>query len=249
MRSPLLSIIIPAYNEAERLPPSLEAVRSFVEKQSYACEVLVVENGSSDNTYQLAQSFIQSMPYLRVLHEENSGKGLAVRSGMLAATGKVRIFCDADFSMPVEEINKFLPPHLEEFDVAIASRELPQSKRVDEPEYRHLIGRIFNTMVRLSILPGLHDTQCGFKAFSAEVTERVFRMQTLPGWSFDAEVLVIARELGYEVKEVPITWYYKPGTRLNILKDSMKMAADLWTIRRNRRKGLYAQEKRTTSLS
>lgn len=243
MASPVLSIIIPAYNEADRLPPSLEKVRDFVNAQSYEIEVIVVENGSADNTYELALAFQESMPCLKVIREEKSGKGLAVRSGMLAATGQVRIFCDADFSMPVEEISKFVPPALESLDVAIASRELPASRRVDEPEFRHLIGRVFNTMVRLSILPGLHDTQCGFKAFSAEVAERVFRKQTLPGWSFDAEVLVIARELGYEIKEVPITWYYMPGTRLNIIQDSIKMAADLWKIRQNARKGLYAEEK------
>lgn len=249
MTSPLLSIIIPAYNEAERLPPSLEAVRTFVEQQPYQSEVIVVENGSTDNTYALAQSYTENMPYLRVIHETESGKGLAVRSGMLAAAGQVRIFCDADFSMPVEEINKFLPPHLETMDVAIASRELSASRRVDEPEYRHLIGRVFNAMVRWSILPGLQDTQCGFKAFSAEVAEQVFRLQTLPGWSFDAEVLVIARQLGYEIIEVPITWYYKPGTRLNILKDSIKMASDLWKIRRNKRQGRYANKQKKPSLS
>ncbi len=241
MTAPLLSIIIPAYNETDRLPPSLEKVQAFIEQQPYETEVIVVENGSTDDTYAVALAFTKKMPALRVIREEKSGKGLAVRSGMLAARGQVRIFCDADFSMPVDEINKFLPPQLNTMEVAIASRELPQSIRIDEPEYRHWIGRIFNTMVRWSILPGLHDTQCGFKAFSAEVAEQVFLLQTLPGWSFDAEVLVIARELGYQIKEIPITWFYKPGTRLNIIQDSIKMAVDLWKIRRNARRGMYAR--------
>ncbi|MAT41286.1 MAG: glycosyl transferase [Anaerolineaceae bacterium] len=244
MSDPLLSIIIPAYNEAERLPPSLEKVQAYINQQTYETEVIVVENGSTDNTYALATAFTQTMPNLRVIREEKSGKGLAVRSGMLAARGKVRIFCDADFSMPVEEISKFVPPQLNSMEVAIASRELPQSKRVNEPEYRHWIGRIFNTMVRWSILPGLQDTQCGFKAFSADVAEQVFQLQTLPGWSFDAEVLVIARQLGYQIKEIPITWYYKPGTRLNIIQDSINMAIDLWKIRRNARRGNYARTKK-----
>lgn len=244
MSDPLLSIIIPAYNEAERLPPSLEKVHAYINQQTYETEVIVVENGSTDNTYALATAFTQTMPNLRVIREEKSGKGLAVRSGMLAARGKVRIFCDADFSMPVEEISKFVPPQLNSMEVAIASRELPQSKRVNEPEYRHWIGRIFNTMVRWSILPGLQDTQCGFKAFSADVAEQVFQLQTLPGWSFDAEVLVIARQLGYQIKEIPITWYYKPGTRLNIIQDSINMAIDLWKIRRNARRGNYARTKK-----
>lgn len=239
MNKPLLSVIIPAHNEEQRLPPSLLELHSFLSKQYYQAEVVVVENGSSDRTFEVAKDFITQMPYLRVLQEKMPGKGLAVRSGMLAAQGRYRIFCDADFSMPVEEINKFIPVTDQPYDVAIASRELPTSRRINEPEYRHLIGRIFNSMVRWSVLPGLQDTQCGFKAFRDEVAEQVFRIQTLQGWSFDAEVLVIARRLGFVISEVPITWYYKPGTRLHIIKDSLKMAYDLLTIRRNARLGVY----------
>lgn len=239
MNKPLLSVIIPAHNEEQRLPPSLLELHSFLSKQNYQAEVVVVENGSSDRTFEVAKDFITQMPYLRVLQEKMPGKGLAVRSGMLAAQGRYRIFCDADFSMPVEEINKFIPVTDQPYDVAIASRELPTSRRINEPEYRHLIGRIFNSMVRWSVLPGLQDTQCGFKAFRDEVAEQVFRIQTLQGWSFDAEVLVIARRLGFVISEVPITWYYKPGTRLHIIKDSLKMAYDLLTIRRNARLGVY----------
>jgi glycosyltransferase involved in cell wall biosynthesis len=239
MSQPLLSVIIPAHNEEERLPPSLIQLNQYLAQQAYQAEVLVVENGSRDKTFEIANSFKAQMLNLRVLQEKQPGKGLAVRSGMLAAQGRFRIFCDADFSMPVEEINKFIPQPGQEYDVAIASRELPGSRRINEPEYRHLIGRVFNGMVRLAVLPGLQDTQCGFKAFRDEVAERVFQIQTLPGWSFDAEVLVIARQLGYKIAEVPITWYYKPGSRLHIVKDSLKMACDLLTIRRNARLGVY----------
>ena len=243
MSTPLLSIVIPAHNEEKRLPPSLKAVSEFLKQQDYSSEILVVENGSSDQTYEIARSFEKSIPNLIVFQEKNAGKGLAVKRGMLEAQGQYRIFCDADFSMPVEEINKFLPPYIEEYDVAIASRELPSSIRIDEPEYRHLIGRVFNSMVRWTVLPGLHDTQCGFKAFRGDIADAVFRRQTLPGWSFDAEVLVIARQLGYRIEEVPITWYYKPGSRLNIVKDSIQMASDLLTIRRNAQQGLYGTKK------
>lgn len=239
MNQPLLSVIIPAHNEEQRLPPSLMQLHSFLSNQNYLTEVVVVENGSSDRTFEVANEFITQMPNLRVLQEKMPGKGLAVRSGMLAAKGRYRIFCDADFSMPVEEIIKFIPVTDQPYDVAIASRELPTSRRINEPEYRHLIGRIFNSMVRWSVLPGLQDTQCGFKAFRDEVADQVFRIQTLPGWSFDAEVLVIARRLGFVITEVPITWYHKPGTRLHIIKDSLKMAYDLLTIRRNARLGVY----------
>ena len=243
MVNPLLSIIIPAHNEENRLPPSLLAVSNFLSRQEYSSEILVIENGSSDRTFEIAQSYIKEIPGLKVIREQKAGKGLAVKRGMLAAQGQYRIFCDADFSMPVEEIQKFLPPQINRYDVAIASRELAGSKRVNEPEYRHKIGRIFNSMVRWSVLPGLQDTQCGFKAFRADVAEKVFQQQTLPGWAFDAEVLVIARKQGFQIQEVPITWYYKPGTRLHIIKDSFQMAVDLLTIRHNAKQGLYGTKK------
>jgi dolichyl-phosphate beta-glucosyltransferase len=244
MTAPLLSVIIPAHNEEDRLPPSLEELASFVNSQTYPIEIIIVENGSQDKTLAVAQSYQQRMTYLRVIHEQGKGKGLAVRSGMLAARGQYRIFCDADFSMPVEEIAKFVPQEGENYEIAIASRELPESRRVDEPEFRHLIGRIFNGLVRVVLLPGLHDTQCGFKAFRADVAERLFPMQTLTGWSFDAEILFIGQRLGYSIREVPITWYYKQGSRLNIFKDSFKMASDLFQIRRNARQGLYGNKAR-----
>ncbi len=238
----LLSIIIPAHNEEVRLPPSLEQVKEFVQDQTYPIEVIVVENGSSDRTLNVAESFQEKMPYLKVIQETQSGKGLAVRNGMLEATGQYRIFCDADFSMPVSEIRKFVPAEGQSYDIAIASRELPDSKRVDEPEFRHLIGRIFNSLVKFTVLPGLQDTQCGFKAFRGEIADQLFHLQTLDGWSFDAEILFIAQRQGINIREVPITWYYKAGTRLHFLKDSFKMAADLLTIRRNANQGKYDQK-------
>jgi len=247
MSAVFLSIIIPAHNEEERLPPSLALVDEFVAQQPFPIEVIVVENGSQDRTLEVAQSFQKRMPYLSVIQETQKGKGLAVRTGMLAAKGKYRIFCDADFSMPVSEISKFIPLDDQSYDIAIASRELPESQRIDEPEFRHLIGRVFNGLVRFALLPGLQDTQCGFKAFRDEVAERLFPMQTMTGWSFDAELLFIAQRLGYTIKEVPITWHYKPGTRLHIVKDSIKMASDLFTIQRNARRGIYGKKATTNS--
>lgn len=141
--------------------------------------------------------------------------------------------------MPVEQISRFLPPVLPLPQVAIGSREQPGSARIGEPTYRHLIGRVFNFLVRLLVLPGLQDTQCGFKCFSAEAAEQIFPKQTLEGWSFDVEVLTIARELGFEVVEVPITWTFQPGSRMSILKDSWRMFKDLLLIRSNKRKGFY----------
>jgi glycosyltransferase involved in cell wall biosynthesis len=156
---PFLSIIIPAYNEEDRLPQTLEQVFSFLNSQTYSAEVFVVENGSQDRTYQIAQSYKERYSQLRVLKAPGRGKGLAVRLGMLEAQGDYRFMCDADLSMPVSEINRFLPPDLTDFDIAIASREAPGAVRYNEPEYRHVGGRAVNLMIRLFAWPGLHDTQ------------------------------------------------------------------------------------------
>jgi glycosyltransferase involved in cell wall biosynthesis len=239
LKSPFLSIIIPAYNEENRLPHALGQVFAFVEQQSYAAEVLVVENGSTDGTLQLAQQYTQDYPNLRVFHEPGRGKGLAVRRGMAETRGEYRFVCDVDLSMPVEEINHFLPPALTDFDIAIASREAPGAVRYSEPYYRHLTGRVFNCLIRLLVLPGIQDTQCGFKCFRAAVAKDVFRYQMLTGWSFDVEILHIARRHGYRIAEVPIRWHYSPESKIHILRDSWRMFRDLLTIRQNAQRGAY----------
>lgn len=239
MDKPFLSIVIPAHNEEVRLPVTLQQVLEFTSKQDYPVEVIVVENGSQDRTFQIAQGFVPSFPNLRVLQSELSGKGRAVRLGMLAAQGEYRFMCDADFSMPVGEINRFLPPAQVRYDVAIASREAPGAVRYGEPAYRHLVGRIYNTMIRILALPGLNDTQCGFKCFRGEVAEILFTQQTLTGWSFDVEVLFIARRLGYQIVEVPIPWYFNSGSKIRVWHDSLSMGMDLLRIRLNALRGCY----------
>ncbi len=236
--TPLLSIVIPAHNEESRLPGTLEEVFAFLDAQTYPAEVLVVENGSEDRTFEVAQSFVPGHPSLRVLREEMRGKGLAVRRGMLEARGQYRFLCDADLSMPIAEVNRFLPPQLEDFDIAIGSREAPGSV-VTQPASRRRIGRVFNAIVRILALPGLRDTQCGFKCFSATVADDVFRRQRLDGMAFDVEVLRIARDRGYRILEVPITWNFDPDSRVRLFRDSFRMVAELLTIRRNARRGLY----------
>ncbi len=239
MSTPFLSLILPAHNEAERLPHSLKLVQEFINRQTYESEVLVIENASTDDTAKVVEGYQASFPQLKMIRLEQGGKGNAIRVGMQAARGEYRFMADVDFSMPVEEISKFLPPNLAETQVVIASREQAGSKRIAEPFYRHLIGRVFNGLVRILVLPGLQDTQCGFKCFSAEAAEQIFPKQTLNGWSFDVEVLTIARELGFKVLEVPITWTYQPGSRMSILSDSWQMFKDLLLIRSRKRKGLY----------
>ena len=243
MSTPFLSLIIPAHNEAERLPASLEAVHSFISTFPFDMEVIVVENNSHDATAEIVREWMQVMPQLRLISLPQPGKGNAIRTGMLAARGDYRFMADADFSMPVEEIRKFLPEGKPLAPVAIASREAPGSNRVGEPSYRHFIGRVYNVLVRLLVLPRLQDTQCGFKCFSAEAAAAIFPLQKLEGWSFDVEVLTIARQLGFEIVEVPITWVYQPGSRLHLIRDSFQMAKDLVAIRRASKKGLYRAPK------
>lgn len=237
-----LSIIIPAHNEAHRLPGTLDQILEFLKPQPYTAEILVVENGSQDDTLEIARSYAQRTAVVRALHGETRGKGLAVKQGMLAARGQFRFMCDADLSMPIQEISHFLPPELDDFDIAIGSRQAPGALRYDEPAYRHILGRGYNTLIRLLALPGLHDTQCGFKCFRGEVAEVLFSRQTLTGMSFDVEVLFIARRLGYRIVEVPIRWYFNPDSRVRLLQDSVHMGLDLITIRRNARRGVYDQQ-------
>ncbi len=236
---PLLSIIIPAHNEEHRLPDSLNKILAFLQNQPYQAEILIVENGSQDRTAEIAQRFTERYSNLFLLQEHEAGKGLAVRRGMFETRGDYRFICDADLSMPIEEVNHFIPPNLRDFDVAIASREVPGAIRYDEPLYRHWVGRVFNLLVRTLTIPDIQDTQCGFKCFRSEVAEDLFSVQVINGWTFDAEVLFIAHQRGYRIVEVPISWYYIPGSRVRLFRDSFVMLCDLFRIRLNYRQGRY----------
>jgi glycosyltransferase involved in cell wall biosynthesis len=240
MASPLLSIVIPAHNEERRLPRTLEQVVHFAGSQSFECEILVVENASSDRTFEVGQEYASQHPIVSVIHEDLPGKGRAVKKGMLAAKGAYRFFADADFSMPPAEITRFIPPALD-IPIAIASREAPGAVRYNEPFYRHITGRVFNTLIRLLVLPDLDDTQCGFKMFRADAADDIFRRQTLMGWSFDVELLYIANKRKYPIQEIPIPWYFNPESKVNVLRDSWRMFIDLLAIRRNGQTKVYDQ--------
>jgi len=209
--------------------------------QLYKSELLIIENGSTDLTLQIARKFAEEDPGIRVIHEEQRGKGLAVKRGMLEARGEYLFMCDADLSMPVGEIPRFLPPKLENFDVAIASREASGARRFKEPVYRHLGGRAINLIIRMLALPGLNDTQCGFKCFRNEAARDLFSKLTFSGWSFDIEILYIARLRGYRIVELPIPWYFNPESKISPLKDTIRMTQDLLKIRSNHRRGLYVR--------
>jgi dolichyl-phosphate beta-glucosyltransferase len=237
--TPFLSLIIPAHNEELRLPDTLKQVAAYFQAQSYDYEVLVVENNSTDHTLAIAQAFAAQNPQVRVLQNARRGKGLAIQCGMQEACGEYCFMCDADLSMPISEISKFLPPALTGYDIVIASREAPGAIRYNEPIYRHLGGRAINLIIRLLALPGLQDSQCGFKCFTAQVAEDLFQVQTLEGWSFDIELLYVARMRGYRVIEVPIHWYYQHESKVHAVRDALRMIRDIFTIRRNAKRGLY----------
>lgn len=211
----------------------------FLETQSFSSEVWVVDNASTDETPEIIADFAGRYPSLHGLTEDQPGKGAAVRRGMLTAGGKYRFMADADLSMPIGEIINFFPPRLDDFDLAIASREADGAVRYDEPPYRHWGGRLMNWMIQLLALPGIQDTQCGFKCFTEEAAEDLFHQQTLNGWSFDIELLYIARRRGYQIQEVPIPWYYRQESKVSALQDALKIISDMIRIRRNARQGEY----------
>lgn len=244
---PFLSIILPAHNEEHRLPRCLERIDEFLATQDYAAEVIVVENGSIDQTYEVAQKFAEIHPYIRVIKVETRGKGLAVKAGMLEACGEYRFICDVDLSMPIEEVIKFLPPIANGYDLNIGTREGEGAERIDEPEYRHLMGRINNWIIKLAAMRDFEDTQCGFKMFTREAAEDLFSVQRMSGIGFDVELLFVAKKRGYKIREVPITWYFDPDSRMRLVQDSLKMLREIWQIRQNWRKGLYAKEDTASS--
>ncbi len=240
---PHLSIILPALNEEDRLPRCLDQIDQFLRTQSYEAEVIVAENASTDRTAAIAREFAIHHPYVRLLTLKERGKGRAVKAGMLAAQGDYRFICDVDLSMPIEEVVKFLPPAADGYDISIATREGEGAKRVDEPEYRHLMGRINNWIIKLTALPDFEDTQCGFKMFSRAAAHDLFGVQRMNGIGFDVELLFIARKRGYKIREVPITWYFDADSRMRLVQDSLNILREIWEIRQNWRKGCYERQK------
>lgn len=243
---PFLSIVIPALNEAQRLPPSLARIDAFLQQQPYQAEVIVVDNGSTDRTRDVVTEYSASHPYVRLIKLDQRGKGRAVKAGMLAATGEYRFICDADLSMPIEEITKFLPPNYPDYDVLIASREGKLARRIGEPEYRHIMGRIFNFIVKLTAVNQFEDTQCGFKMFKRSAAEDLFAVQQMNGIGFDVELIYIAIRRGYKIVDIPITWYFDPDSRMRLVQDSLNILREIWEIRQNWRKGVYARRSTQT---
>lgn len=250
MSRPLLSVVVPAYNEAARLPSSLTAIRDYLATQPYPAEVVVVDDGSDDQTAAVAEAQREAWPALRVVRNPHRGKAYAVRSGVLASEGEIIFQCDADLSMPIHEIAKFLPLIQSGHGVVIGSREAPGAHRYGEPPHRHLMGRVFNYLVRVLVLGGLRDTQCGFKCFRRDVAFDIFprlRVRTddtdIRGpmvTGFDVEVLYLAKKLGYRIAEVGVDWYYAPGSKVHPVRDALNMFSDVLKVRVTDWRGGYA---------
>lgn len=234
-----VSIVIPAFNEERRLGATLVTVTEYLREQPWDWEVRVVDDGSADRTVAVAEAASSEEWRIVVQREPHRGKGGAVKAGLLAAKGEYRFICDADLSMPIGEIERFLPPRATDFDVAIGSREGLRARRVGEPPYRHVAGRLFNLGVQALVLPGIEDSQCGFKMFTASAVRSIFPKVGVDGWAFDVEVLAIARAQGLRIVELPIEWHYRAESRLSMLRDGWQMLQELIRIRLRSIRGAY----------
>lgn len=236
---PALSIVVPTYNEKDRIGTTLQRICEFIATQPYAIELLVVDDGSTDGTPDLVESLDSN---IGVIRNDHRGKAYTVRTGMLAARGGRVLFSDADLSTPIEEVSRFMPVFDEGYDVVIGSREAPGAERFDEPLTRHLMGRVFTRVVQLVTGQKFEDTQCGFKAFSRPAAQQIFSRVQLYGpdspvirrskvTGFDVELLFLARKRGLRIREVPVRWYYSRGSKVDPLRDSMQNLLDVLKVR------------------
>ena len=236
MAQPYLSIIIPAYNEAERIPGALLAMDKHLSTVDYSYEILVVNDGSTDHTAAIVENMTKMVKNLKLINiKDNGGKGGTVRQGMLLAGGKVRLFTDADNSTSIDQFENMMPLFKDGYGIVIGSRAVRGAK-LDPPEpfYRQIIGKGLNVLVQLFLLPGIWDTQCGFKAYTEEAAERIFTAGRINGWGFDVETLVLGRKMGYKIKEIPVHWvddtrsHVKFSAGLQFLSETFKIRWWLW---------------------
>lgn len=239
MTDPTLSLVIPAYNEETRLPATLARVSEFLAARGQPYEVLVVVNGSTDRTADVTKAAAESDPAIRLILTPLRGKGRAVRIGVEAARGEQVVFADADSSTPIEEVIGLAERLGERHQVVIATREGHGARRVGEPYIRHLMGRVFNLLVRTLAVPGIQDTQCGYKAFTRTCAREVFGRQRITGFGFDVELLYLARRRGYGILEVPVTWVYRASSRVDPVRDTIRMFCDVLRVRINDLRGFY----------
>jgi glycosyltransferase involved in cell wall biosynthesis len=248
--SPVLSVVVPAYNEELRLPDTLAQIFGYLDQQAYPSEVIVADDGSSDETAGIVERMSARHANLRLLRLDHRGKGFAVRAGALAARGEYVLLCDADLAVPIEEWERLRRFLTNGYDVAIGSREGLGARREGEPRYRHVMGRVFNLIVRVVAVGGIQDTQCGFKALRREVAFDLFQRVRIYGddaplvqgaavTAYDVELLYLARRRGYRVAEVPVPWRYGTETKVNPLRDSWRNLMDVLRVRWFALRGMY----------
>ncbi len=237
----MLSIVLPAYNEEKRIPGSLQKMIYYLNNSNYLYEIIVVDDGSTDHTLEVATAAAAACKNFKIIQNKtNRGKGYAVKTGVLQSKGEIILFSDTDLSTPIEELPKLLKYLQEGYDIAIGSRALPESEvRLHQARGREGMGRIFNFLVQALVIEGIQDTQCGFKCFKRQAAEAIFQKQRLNGFSFDVEILYLARKLGYRIAEVPVVWSNSKETKVSILRDPLYMLMDLLKIRYFNFMGLY----------
>jgi dolichyl-phosphate beta-glucosyltransferase len=243
-----LSVIIPAYNEEQRIGNTLHVIQTYLQRQPYSAEVIVVDDGSQDGTASLVRSLdIRTPPICLLQNGRNRGKGFSVRHGFLHASGAYLLFSDADLSTPIEAVETLLAALQESCDIAIGSRALSGSRvEVHQPWHRENMGRLFNLFVQALAVPGIHDTQCGFKCFRREAALAICQHMTTERFGFDVEMLYLARRWGYRVREVPVVWRNSPQSRVRVWRDSMSMLNELLRIRWNSVCGRYGRATQQT---
>ena len=235
-----LSIIIPAFNEEKRIPNTLLNLLNYLSAKSYKWEIILVDDGSTDRTSEIAKEIIKNNSLTVIKNHLNQGKGYSVKRGVLSSKGKVLFFSDADLSASIEDLDKMLLWIDRGYDIVIGSRMLPESIiEVRQPLHRELMGKIFNLLVQSLVLKGFKDTQCGFKCFKRESALQVFSLQRLAGFAFDVEILYIAQKCGFKIKEQPVRWTNSPASKVHLLKGSLSMILELLKIRLYNWKGYY----------
>lgn len=241
MQHPAISIVIPAYNEGQRIEQTLQRVLACVYNRQWNAEVLVIDDGSSDTTREIVQRYMPTHDFLHLIpNQGNRGKGYSVRNGMLQAAGDVVLFTDADLSAPIEEAERLFEAIANGADVAIGSRWLDRGRQTrNQPVYRRVFGRCFNKVTRTIMGLPYADTQCGFKAFRRSAAQTIFRLQRIERWGFDPELLFIARRLGFRIQEVAVTWGHDERTKMSYLRDGAQMLEELFSIRANGALGRY----------
>jgi dolichyl-phosphate beta-glucosyltransferase len=232
---PEISVVIPAYNEAARLPVYLESVVTYLDRTHGSYEIVVVDDGSADDTSGVVRRLSKGNSRVRLFRlPENRGKGFAVKTGMLAATGKLRLFADADGATPIEEVERLKSRIAGGVDVAVASRAREDGDcAVNAKLHRKIVGGAFNVIVQTLTVRGIRDTQCGFKLFTAEAAAKAFQLQKIHGFGFDVEVLFINAKYGFRIAEVPVNWSDVGGSKVRLVRDSVRMFRDVLTVRYN----------------